>query len=398
MSNTSILVLIGALVTNCTPKSPGGGSSPAGTLDASHDENVDKGADGRDPDVVVPSVRDGAQDSAREAAFPVDGSDAAEVGCYRDPYLPNRYEPPCEQPPATPNCADGWCTVQPGCYIMGAPWCEPGRARTANDPVQVTLTDAFRIGEFELTQREWTALGLPNRSGLMPDGTGDCIGNDCPASNMTWFEALAFANRLSSQEGLPPCYELSECSGEFGQGMLCNAVRVNSPSIYDCRGYRLPTGAEWEYAARAGTKTTFYSGDLSPAGKDGCDDSLVLSSIAWYCGNAGPTTHPVGQKAPNAWGLHDTIGNAAEWVGALGPGGSGYGEGPFRNHGAELSVTGLLASPVPLVNHVQWRGGSWNSPPSYMGAGRATALPPIAAGPGLGVRLAQTIARPQADR
>jgi hypothetical protein len=233
VSNTSILVLIGALVTNCTPKSPGGGSSPAGTFDASHDENVHTGPDGGDAGLVVPPIRDGAQDGVREAAFPIDGSDAGEVGCYRDPYLPKRYEPPCEQPPAAPNCADGWCTVQPGCYIMGAPWCEPGRARTANDPVQVTVTNAFRIGEFELTQREWMALGLPNRSGLMPDGTGDCVGNDCPASNMTWFEALSFANRLSSEEGLPPCYELSECTGEFGRGMLCNTVRMIGPSIYD---------------------------------------------------------------------------------------------------------------------------------------------------------------------
>lgn len=85
---------------------------------------------------------------------------------------------------------------------MGSPWCEPGRAKTSNDPVQVTLTYAFRIGQFE--QREWAILGLPNRGGLMPDGTGDCLCDSCPASGMTWFEALMFTNRLSVRDGLPP--------------------------------------------------------------------------------------------------------------------------------------------------------------------------------------------------
>jgi formylglycine-generating enzyme required for sulfatase activity len=179
--------------------------------------------------------------------------------------------------------------------------------------------------------------------------------------------------------------------------MLCNMVRVIGPSIYDCRGYRLPTGAEWEYAARAGTKTKFYSGYPLLEGKNTCDNDPVLSSIAWYCGNAGPTTHSVGQKAPNAWGLHDTIGNAGEWVGSVGPDGTGYGDGPFRDHGSQLNVTRLLAPDVPLVDRPQWRGGFWNSTPSSMGAGRATSLPTVGS-PGLGFRLAQTIASSQGRR
>jgi formylglycine-generating enzyme required for sulfatase activity len=116
----------------------------------------------------------------------------------------------------------------------------------------------------------------------------------------------------------------------MGHGMLCNSVRALNASVYDCRGYRLPTGAEWEYAARAGTKTSFYTGDFFPipGARDSCTGDPALLPIAWYCANAGPFTHPVGQKAPNGWGLHDMIGNVTEWVGSVGPGGNGYGEGP----------------------------------------------------------------------
>jgi formylglycine-generating enzyme required for sulfatase activity len=74
--------------------------------------------------------------------------------------------------------------------------------------------------------------------------------------------------------------------------------------------------AEWEYAARAGTRTAFYSGDITAQGNQWtlCCEDRALVAIAWYCHNSGAWTHPVGQKAPNAWGLYDVSGNAWEWV------------------------------------------------------------------------------------
>lgn len=179
--------------------------------------------------------------------------------------------------------------------------------------------------------------------------------------------------------------------------MLCNAVRFTNASIYDCTGYRLPTGAEWEYAARAGAKTSFYTGDIASDLLDTWDGDAVLLPISWYCANAGPYTHPVGEKVPNGWGLYDMIGNAGQWVGSMGPAGEGYGDGPFVDHGSSLQVTGLLDVDVPFAHFAQYRGGHWNSWPAILLVGKAATAPLKAKDPGLGLRLAQTVS-PATDR
>jgi formylglycine-generating enzyme len=97
-------------------------------------------------------------------------------------------------------------------------------------------------------------------------------------------------------------------------GLVCQDFKMAAKTIYDCQGYRLPTDPEWEYAARAATRTAFYSGDITTREESGlCVEEPSLNGIAWYCHNAGKLTQKVAQLAPNGWGLFDMIGNAAEW-------------------------------------------------------------------------------------
>jgi len=168
--------------------------------------------------------------------------------------------------------------------MMGSPTDEVSR-RDNELQHQVTLTRAFCMQVTEVTQGEYQAL-----MGETPSYFSDC-GPNCPVENLSWTEAITYANALSEAEGLAPCYDA------FG-----DLAAVVTP--YDCEGYRLPTEAEWEYAARAGTTTAWYCGDA-----EACVDG-----IAWYVGNSGGTTHPVGEKDPNAWGLYDMSGNVYEWV------------------------------------------------------------------------------------
>ena len=106
--------------------------------------------------------------------------------------------------------------------------------------------------------------------------------------------------------------------------------------------YRLPSEAEWEYAARAGTKTDTYAGNITnPGGND-----LVLNRIAWYRENSGGRTHPVGGKAPNGFGLYDMLGNVNEWVGDW--------HGPYPG-GKVTDPTGPGSGSFRV-----YRGGSWN--------------------------------------
>jgi len=119
----------------------------------------------------------------------------------------------------------------------------------------------------------------------------------------------------------------------------------------DCEGYRLPTEAEWEYAARAGSKTAYYNGQNSDSSHLTCETPFHLTNIAWYCGNAEGTTHPAVGKDANAFGLYDMSGNVWEWVWDW------FGAYPAT----ETDPTGAEAT---SSGHA-YRGGGWNNHAKY---------------------------------
>jgi formylglycine-generating enzyme required for sulfatase activity len=183
---------------------------------------------------------------------------------------------------------------------------------------------------------------------------------------VSWVDAVKFANALSKRDGLESCYTISEPSGtNFRTGEPNRYVHednVSWPQSLNCTGYRLPTEAEWEVAARGGRDTPYAGGS-------------ELGALAWTSENSKSSTHPVGLKVANGFGLHDMTGNVWEWTW------DGY---SVYSIGTQVDPQGASGS-----ERVQ-RGGSWRySASGAWVAGRTTAVP-VWRGD-LGVRLARTI-------
>ncbi len=135
----------------------------------------------------------------------------------------------------------------------------------------------FLVAKYPLTQDFYSAITKESPSAFE--------GEKKPVETVSWRDAVVFCNLLSAQAGLPACYVLSNANEE----VLFNPA---------ADGYRLPSEAEWEYACRAGTKEARYG---------------EIDRIAWYKDNSAGTTHDVGMKEPNSWGLYDMLGNVWEW-------------------------------------------------------------------------------------
>jgi formylglycine-generating enzyme required for sulfatase activity len=193
----------------------------------------------------------------------------------------------------------------------------------------VSFTHDFWMDTTEVTQNDFAALmGFnPSKFPLIIKG---------PVENVTWFDAALYCNKRSKRDGLDTVYTYTKKSMA---GDSCTGL-TGILTDYSKNGYRLPTEAEWEYACRAGTSTTYYWG------------SGDIDKYAWFNANSGATIRPVAQKLPNHFGLYDMSGNAWEWC-------NDY-YGSYKS-GAQTDPHG----PLPYFECVI-RGGAWNYNDDYL--------------------------------
>jgi formylglycine-generating enzyme required for sulfatase activity len=226
---------------------------------------------------------------------------------------------------------DQMVSIPAGTYTMGR---TTGNGYADELPTHSVALNAFYIGKYEVKQSEWFAVMGTNPSTF----TGD---NSRPVEEVSYYAVLVYCNKRSMNDGLVPAYSINGSTNPANWGAIptsnnatWNAVACN----WSATGYRLPTEAEWEYAARGGVNNPdyLYSG------------SDTIGDVAWYTSNAGNATHTVGTKTANGKGLFDMSGNVQEWVWDW-YGSTYYGSSPSSN------PTGPSTGTVHVI-----RGGSWD--------------------------------------
>ena len=242
--------------------------------------------------------------------------------------------------------------IPKGQFVMGSASTEANRDKDERQ-VKVTLTHDYYLSQTEITQEIWS-LYMKNESRFS--------GAKHPAESMDWFQAVAFANAFSKAEGLEPCYQISD-------------TEVSWPKGYGCMGYRLPTEAEWERAARGGK-----DGNLGLGGE--------LQEIAWIYENSEKTTHPVAQKKSNAYDLYDMFGNVSEWVWDLH---EDYSKNAVDPTGADRVAEGERVFRIR-------RGGGYTTGAEWVRPADRYSLNPENRHAFLGIRLARTIPSQPTDQ
>lgn len=214
--------------------------------------------------------------------------------------------------------------IKGGCYDMGDTF---GDGETDEKPVHNVCINDFYMGKHEVTQKQWETI-----MGSNPSDFSSC-GDSCPVEMVSWNDTQEFIQKLNGTTG---------------------------------KSYRLPTEAEWEYAARSGGKKEKYAGT-------GSDSDL--NNYAWYGSNSDYETHPAGQKKPNGLGIHDMSGNVYEWCHDWF--GSDYYKKRLRDNPQGPSFD----------NKRVFRGGSWLNEPQLLRASDRNGDDPSVRNRRVGLRL-----------
>ncbi|HIJ86946.1 MAG TPA: formylglycine-generating enzyme family protein [Desulfuromonadales bacterium] len=215
--------------------------------------------------------------------------------------------------------------VKGGCYQMGVAD-DDGDAYQEEFPAHEVCVDNFYMGRYEVTQGQWKSI-----MGSSAASSGTCAEDNCPVDTVSWVNVQAFISNLNRRSG----------GGKF----------------------RLPSEAEWEYAARSGGKREKYSG------------GNTLDSVAWYSENSGRKNHPVGTKTPNGLGIYDMSGNVWEWTNDW------YGSAYYK-HSLRNNPSGPLAGVDRVV-----RGGCSTGEAANQRVSRRTGYAPDFRKSALGFRI-----------
>ncbi len=244
----------------------------------------------------------------------------------------------------------GFVLVQGGTFTMGS------SSITSDElPLHSVTLSSYYISKTEVTQGQYYAVMGSNPSYY------SSVGDYGPVDKVNWYDGISYCNKLSIKEGRTPCYSIS------GNTSPSDWTTGTIECDFTAKGYRLPTEAEWEYAARGGNNSAGfkYSG------------SNTIDDVAWYTVNSGNTSHTVNGKSANELGIYDMSGNVWEWCWDR------YGS---YSSTAQTNPTGATSGSYRVL-----RGGSWYDPDVLCSSSyRTNYVPPTNNDVVIGVRLVTT--------